>query len=145
MNFYETKMGRIFFEHHVPQLINAVNALTAVLSRPTQTADLSLAADPKFLRDLYFGSYEPGVYKVSPEIRQLDRAVSLAHEALSEMLSEEGHKSLDAYEAALSERNTAVIEQAYESGVRIAVQMIVAGLSQPAASQTNKSHESEEV
>ncbi|WP_287826921.1 DUF6809 family protein [Oscillibacter sp.] len=128
MQFYETKMGHAFFEHQVPQLITAVEKLAAALSRPSLPITVP-EADPKFLHDLFFGSYEPEVYQVTPEIQQLGRAVSSAHVALAETLSEEGQKRLDAYEKALSERNAAVTELAYESGVRAAVQMIVAGLS----------------
>ena len=128
MQFYETKMGHAFFEHQVPQLITAVEKLAAALSRPSLPITVP-EADPKFLHDLFFGSYEPEVYQVTPEIQQLGRAVSSAHVALAETLSEEGQRRLDAYEKALSERNAAVTELAYESGVRAAVQMIVAGLS----------------
>lgn len=128
MQFYETKMGHAFFEHQVPQLITAVEKLAAALSRPSLPITVP-EADPKFLHDLFFGKYEPEVYQVTPEIQQLGRAVSSAHVALAETLSEEGQRRLDAYEKALSERNAAVTELAYESGVRAAVQMIVAGLS----------------
>lgn len=131
MQFYETKMGHAFFEHQVPQLITAVEKLVAALSRPPLPVTMP-EADPKFLHDLFFGKYEPEVYQVIPEIQQLGRAVSSAHIALAETLSEEGRKRLDAYEKALSERNAAVTELAYESGVRAAVQMIVAGLSRSA-------------
>ena len=86
------------------------------------------------MHDLFFGDYEPEVYQVTPEIQQLGRAVSSAHIALVETLSEEGLRRLNAYEKALSERNAAVTELAYESGVRAAVQMIVAGLSRSAPS-----------
>lgn len=130
MRFYETKMGRAFFEHQVPQLITAVEKLAAALSRPSLPITVP-EADPKFLHDLFFGKYEPEVYQVTPEIQQLGRAVSSAHVALAETLSEEGQRRLDAYEKALSERNAAVTELAYESGVRVAVQMIMAGLSSP--------------
>lgn len=131
MQFYETQMGCAFFEHQVPQLITAVEKIAATLSRPVLPVSVP-EADPKFLHDLFFGSYEPEVYQVTPEIQQLGRAVSSAHIALAETLSEEGRKRLDAYEKALSERNAAVTELAYESGVRAAVQMIVAGLSRSA-------------
>lgn len=47
-------------------------------------------------------------------------------------LSEDSVKQLEEYEMAISERTIAVAEQAYESGFRTAVQMIVAGLVQPA-------------
>ena len=143
MNFHETRMGRIFFESQLPTLIHAINGLTAALSRPVPPGVLP-AADPKFLDSLFFGSYEPEIYQVTPESRQLGRTVDLAHKALTEVLSEEGRERLADYEAAVSKRNTAVAELAYESGVRVAVQMIVAGLSCPLAPQTDKSDESEE-
>lgn len=44
-------------------------------------------------------------------------------------------KLLEEYETAVSERNIAVTERAYEAGVRAAVQMIMAGLSRPAFSE----------
>ncbi len=144
MNFHETRMGRIFFESQLPQLIHAINCLTTALSRPVPPVVLPAAADPKFLDSLFFGSYEPEIYRVTPESRQLGRTVDLAHKALTEVLSEEGRERLVDYEAAMSKRNTAVMELAYESGVRVAVQMIVAGLSHPLAPQTDKSNESEE-
>jgi len=132
MNFHEAKMGHSFFEHQVPQLIKAVNALTAALSKPAPAVDLPVSPDPKFLDSLFFGRYQPEVYEVSSEGRRLNHAINLAHKALMETLPEHCRERLEAYEAALSERNTAVAELAYESGVRVAVQMIMSGLSRPA-------------
>ncbi len=129
MNFHETKMGHVFFEHQVPQLIDAVKALTAALSKSAPAAVLPLSADPSFLRDLFFGNYEPEIYKVSPELQQLNRVVDQDHKSLVATLSEDSLKYLEEYETALSERNVAVTEQAYKAGVHAAVQMILAGLS----------------
>lgn len=131
MEFYQTKIGRTFFEHQIPQLIDALNGLAAALSSPAQAVHLPVSSDPHFLSELYFGSYEPEVYKVTPELRQLDTSVSDAHDALSNMLPEDSRVKLEAYELALTKRNAAVAEQAYESGVRAAMQMIAAGLSRP--------------
>ena len=50
-------------------------------------------------------------------------------------LSEDSMKLLEEYETAVSERNIAVTERAYEAGIRAAVQMIMAGLSRPAFSE----------
>ena len=131
MNFYETKMGHIFFEHQLPQLTGAVNALTAALARHTLPAVLPVSADPGFLRELFFGDYEPEIYKVSPELQRFNRIVDQSHKSLTAALSRESMKRLEEYETALSERNLAVTEQAYKAGVRAAVQMILAGLSYP--------------
>ena len=129
MEFYQTQMGRAFFERQVPQLIDAVNALAAALSKPAPAAVLPVAADSNFLRDLFFGDYEPEIYKVSPELQRFNRAVDQAHTSLVATLPEDSVAQLEEYETALSERNIAVTEQAYQAGIRVAVQMIVAGLS----------------
>ena len=129
MEFYQTQMVRAFFERQVPQLIDAVNALAAALSKPAPAAVLPVAADSNFLRDLFFGDYEPEIYKVSPELQRFNRAVDQAHTSLVATLPENIVAQLEEYETALSERNIAVTEQAYQAGIRVAVQMIVAGLS----------------
>ena len=129
MEFYQTQMGRTFFERQVPQVIDAVNALAAALSKPAPAAVLPVAADSNFLRDLFFGDYEPEIYKVSPELQRFNRAVDQAHTSLVATLPEDSMAQLEEYETALSERNIAVTEQAYQAGIRVAVQMIVAGLS----------------
>lgn len=123
MEFYQTQMVRAFFERQVPQLIDAVNALAA-LSKPAPVAVLPVAADSNFLRDLFFGDYEPEIYKVSPELQRFNRAVDQAHTSLVATLPENSVAQLEEYETALSERNIAVTEQAYQAGIRVAVQMI---------------------
>ena len=129
MEFYQTQMGRAFFERQVPQLIDAVNALAAALSKPAPATVLPVAADSNFLRDLFLGDYEPEIYKVSPELQRFNRAVDQTHTSLVATLPEDSMAQLEEYETALSERNIAVTEQAYQAGIRVAVQMIVAGLS----------------
>ena len=131
MDFHETRMGQNFFEYQLPKLIEALNRLSTTLPSLVAAPKLPVSPDPKFLHDLYFGRYEPEVFKVQLENRQLSQAVSQARKALAETLPEECEKKLEAYEAALSERNADLTELAYESGVRAAVQMIMAGLSQP--------------
>lgn len=127
--------GTRFFERQLPQLIDAVNALAAALSKPVPAAVLPVSADPKFLRDLFFGDYEPEIFKVSPELQRLGQTVSQDYKALMATLSEDSMKLLEEYETAVSERNIAVTERAYEAGIRAAVQMIVAGLSPSVSSE----------
>lgn len=144
MDFHKTKMGHTFFERQLPQLINAINTLAAAASKPVPPAALPVAADPQFLSDLFFGNYEPEVYKVSPELQRLNRAVSQARNSLAQSLPQESLTKLEDYETALSERNIAVTEQAYKAGVHAAVQMILAGLSGPGAvppGETRPMHE----
>lgn len=135
MEFYQTQMGHIFFEHQIPQLIDAVNKLAASLTKPAPAVALPVSVDPKFLRDLFFGDYEPEIYKVSPELQRFNQTVDQAHKSLIVTLPKDSIMQLEKYETALSERNIAVTEQAYKAGVRAAVQMIVAGLSSPSTEQ----------
>jgi hypothetical protein len=143
MDFYQTKMGHIFFEQQLPQLIEAMQGLTAALEKPAPIMKLPATPDPKFLHDLYFGRYEPEVFKVTEESRQLGRAVSSAHNALVETLSETSLEMLEAYEKALSEQSAVMTQRAYESGVQAAVQMIMAGLSTSQTSDVSKDAEEE--
>ena len=135
MEFYQTRMGQIFFERQLPQLIEAVNTLAAALPKPAPAVVLPVSVDPEFLRDLFFGDYEPEIFKVSPELQRLGQTVSQDYKSLTATLSEDSMKLLEEYETAVSERTIAVTEQAYEAGVRAAVQMIIAGLSSPDSSK----------
>lgn len=138
MYFHETKMGHIFFEHQLPQLIDAINALTASLSKSVTPAVLPAAADPEFLHDLFFGNYEPEIYKVTPELQWFDQGVNQARGPLAKTLSHKSERQLEEYEAALAARNIAVTEQAYRAGIHAAVQMILAGLTCPEAKHLEK-------
>ena len=97
-----------------------MNALAAALSEPVPAA-LPVSADPNLLRDLFFGDYEPEIFKVSPELQRVGQTVSQDDKALTATLSEDSMKLLEKYETAVSERNIAATEQAYEAGIRAAV------------------------
>ena len=38
MNFYETKMGHIFFNHQMPELIRTLQEIATALSKPAPAA-----------------------------------------------------------------------------------------------------------
>ena len=131
MNFHETKMGRAFFEHQLPQLTHAIQALTAALNRPAQQITLPVGVDPEFLSELYYGNYEPGIFKSTPEGDRLIQKLNDAYDVLVETLSKESYDRLDRYLEIAAERSATDARLAYESGFRTAVQMIAAGLSRP--------------
>ena len=131
MNFHETVMGRRFFEHQLPQLIQSIQALTAALDKPAQAAVLPVEADPNFLSELYFGNYESGVFKQTSETSELSQAVKRAYNTLVETLPDQSREDLEAYLDAAADRNSDDMRRAYESGFCTAVQMIMAGLSRP--------------
>lgn len=135
MNFHDTKMGHIFFERQLPQLIQSIQALTAALDKPASQVLLPVEPDPSFLSELYFGNYECGVFKQTAEPNELEQAVKQAYNALAETLPERNREELEAYLDAAAERNSDNMRRAYESGFCTAVQMIMAGLSWPSAGQ----------
>lgn len=133
MNFHDTKMGHTFFEHQLPQLIQAIQALTIALDKPVQAVALPVEADPEFLSRLYMGEYESAPFRQTPEGMEITRAVNAAHKELEATLPESCHEKLMKYQDTLTMREGVDMQMAYESGFRTAVQMIVAGLSRPAS------------
>ena len=132
MDFYQTPMGHTFFERHVPQLIQAIEALTSALDKPAQAVTLPVEADPEFMSKLYLGEYESAPFRQTPEGVEITRAVNAAHKDLEAALPESCHEKLMKYQDTLTMREGVDMQMAYESGFRTAVQMIAAGLSRPA-------------
>lgn len=140
MNFHDTKMGHTFFEHQLPQLIQAIQALTIALDKPVQAVALPVEADPEFLSRLYMGEYESAPFRQTPEGAEITRAVNVAHEELEAVVPESCHEKLMKYQDTLTMREGVDLQMAYESGFRTAIQMIAAGLSQSKAGQTEPNH-----
>lgn len=131
MNFYETQMGRRFFDAQLPRLIRSLEQIADALGHPSHpSCTIPLEQNPNFLRDLYYGDYEPSVFREDGRHAELNHAVSAAESALRKELPTDGAalRAFESYQCALAERNGAVVEQAFESGYQTAVQMIVAGL-----------------
>ena len=84
--------------------------------------------------DLYYGDYEPSVFKTQSEHqKQLNHNASMAEELLRQKMgnSPEAMAAFEAYQLAAGECSSIVAEQAFESGYQTAVQMLVAGLIPP--------------
>lgn len=140
MNFHDTKMGHTFFEHQLPQLIQAIQALTIALDKPVQAVALPVEADPEFLSRLYMGEYESAPFRQTPEGVEITRAVNAAHKELEAALPEGCHEKLMQYQDILTMREGVDLQMACESGFRTAIQMIAASLSQSKAGQTEPNH-----
>lgn len=127
MNLHETAIGQRFFNVQLPALINTLKDIAAALSRPAPSA-ISFPADPRFLTSLYYGEYEADVFKPDKRLAPFNQAVQQKEKALLPLLSNEASIAFEQYQAAVQCRNSAVLEQAYASGYRTAVQMFAAGL-----------------
>ena len=130
MNFYETKMGHIFFNHQMPELIRTLQEIATALSKPAPAAvQMKDVGEPDFLHNLFYGNYEPDIYGCVTVPSRLDQNVKEAEKALLPALGE-SKKLFEQYQAAIYERSS-IAEQSYCCGYRTAVQMIVSGLTAP--------------
>ena len=133
MNFHETICGRRFFDSQLPHLIKALERIADGLTHTETASPQGITPEPNFLHDLYYGDYEPSVFKKqSNRQKELNQAVSKAETALRDVLQQSpaAVKAFEAYQLAVGEQHGAVTEQAFESGYRTAMQMLMAGLSQ---------------
>ena len=134
MNFHETIYGHRFFEAQLPNLIKAMERIADGLAHLEAGSPQSVAPTSSFLHDLYYGDYEPSVFKTQSEHqKQLNHNASMAEELLRQKMgnSPEAIAALEAYQLAAGECSSIVAEQAFESGFQTAVQMLVAGLIPP--------------
>lgn len=131
MNFSETIIGHRFFEHQLPELIEALQQIGMALSRPAGAVKLPITADPNFLQDLFSGEYEAEAYTRTAESTRLDHAVMSAEKTLMKFLPPQALEPFEAYQEAVKEQSGRFADRVYQSGFRTAVQMILAGLSTP--------------
>ena len=134
MNFHETIYGHRFFEAQLPNLIKAMERIADGLAHLEAGSPQSTTPTSSFLHDLYYGDYEPSVFKTQSEHqKQLNHNASMAEELLRQKMgnSPEAIAAFEAYQLAAGECSSIVAEQAFESGFQTAVQMLVAGLIPP--------------
>ena len=63
MNFHETKMGAVFFNCQLPELIKALREIADALKKPAPAAlRLADTGEADFLHNLFCGNYEPDIY-----------------------------------------------------------------------------------
>ena len=101
MNFHETTYGRRFFDAQLPHLIKALERIADGLAHTETAPPQGIAPDPNFLHDLYYGDYEPSVFKKqSSRQKELNQAVSAAEAALRDVLQQSpaAVKAFEAYQ-----------------------------------------------
>ena len=71
MNFHETICGRRFFDAQLPHLIKALERIADGLTQPKMSLPHGMTIEPNFLHDLYYGEYEPSVFKEQDKKQQV--------------------------------------------------------------------------
>lgn len=131
MNFHETGYGKRFFDHQLPTLTKALEAIADALAQKTKPVQLPLDFPSNYLNDVYHGRLEPDA-QPSPS-QTHDRAVSTAYMQLREQAPSELLCLIEAYRMAVEDRNDLYLDQAFATGYRTAMHLIAAGLHTPAA------------
>ena len=87
LNFHETIYGHRFFEAQLPNLIKAMERIADGLAHLEAGSPQSTTPTSSFLHDLYYGDYEPSVFKKqSSEQKKMDKSVSAAEAVLRNIL-----------------------------------------------------------
>lgn len=133
MNFYDTRAGHTFFEHQLPQLISVLQELAAAITQTKTQSSVRLPVDapPDFLKEFYYGNFEPDMEQDVARLREYNKPVMECQKRLKEMLSPEGWEQVEEYRRSIDIRTSFELEQAFETGFRTAVKMVVVGLSAP--------------
>lgn len=140
MQFYETQMGKIFFQGQLPKLIGALESIATALRSPPPTYQVPLEVSPDFLSDLYYGGYDPSDEPENEEWKQCTKKIRACQETLRAGYGETVWEQIEDYRSLLDERGSIEREQAFSAGVRIAIKMVMAGLSAPKGAD-GQSHE----
>ena len=140
MNFYETKMGSIFFNSQIPKLIRALQDIASALSKPAPAAPDGTAlfnpipaikmddmAEPNFLHDLLYWMYETDVFGNRAQLASFDADVTQAEGLLMPALAQ-SRELFEQYQSAVSRRNDAEIERAFCCGYRAGANALLNGL-----------------
>lgn len=138
MNFHETAAGQRFYGKQFPELLSELSRLTAALqvlaaAMPKAAPALmqSVQAPPDFLKNLYYGNYEPDMEKDPIRTKQFTKAVIDCQRQLKEQVSNDIWEQIESYHSVLNEQALFNSEQSFEAGFRSAIRMIAAGLSAP--------------
>lgn len=132
MQFYETKIGNLFFTQQIPQLITALQKIAVALERPAPVLHMPSPVSPEYLRDLYYGNLEPDQHVYNEAIRLYTKEIIGLQNNLRQRLAPEDLELMEALEQNLDRRSCEEEELAFEIGFQTAIQMVVAGLSVPA-------------
>lgn len=131
MNFYETQMGKRFFEGQLPKLIRVLEDISLSLSRKTAPFTLPAEIPENFLEELYYGNLEIGIYSQEGYSNHDMKEIIAVQDELQAQLTPEQWDLFQKCNALTGERNLKEANRMFQHGYRLAVNLIVAGLQEP--------------
>lgn len=131
MQFYETHMGRTFFQGQLPKLIGALESIAKAMRSPAPVYQMPLEISPDFLPNLYYGAYDPSGEPGGEAQKRCTQKILVCQKNLQTMCSKNVWEQIENYRSLLDERGALEREQAFSAGFRTAMRMVAAGLSVP--------------
>lgn len=131
INFYETQMGRMFFEGQLPKLIRVLEDIASSLSRKAAPFTLPAEIPENFLEELYYGNLEIGVCSKEGYSNCYAKEIISVQDELQAQLTSEQWALYQKCNALIGERNLEEASRMFRHGYRLAVHLILAGLQEP--------------
>ena len=135
MNFFETNLGRNFFQSQIPNMISALSKIGEALNKPKPALQIQTEVPENYLTDLYHGNLNPCYAEDSPDVADCTQRIMQIQTELYQDLPVIKREQIEDYRALLDERCIKQCEQAYAAGFRCAMTMLAAGLSAPNSSR----------
>lgn len=128
MIFYETPMGKQFFNEQIPKLISILEKLveTNTLKNVHNVAAVSLPEH--YLEDLYYGNLEIGTYSRENYSNEATRKVIEAQDRLKEQLTSEQWEMFNQYCILVNNRDSDECFRMFQHGFQTAIRLIMAGM-----------------
>lgn len=131
MNFYETQMGKRFFESQLPRLIKALENISEALSRKTEPLPLPVETPDDFLEELYYGNLEIGTSSMEGYSHHNVKEIISIQDELQAQLTPEQWALFQKCTTLMGNRSLEEVSRMFQHGYRMAVRLIVAGLQEP--------------
>lgn len=130
MQFYETNLGKQFFNKQMPELILVLKDIAEVLRCPQIPAvNLPVEVPPDYLTEFYYGNLELNTKIYNDTIRQFTKDAITVQEKLKNRLSADDWELVSELNTLLDNRSCEETAVSFQTGFCTAMQMVAAGLS----------------
>lgn len=138
MNFFETNMGKNFFQAQVPKLVGALTEIAQTLRTPKPVFQIQAEIPSDFLARLYHGDFDASYVADSPEVTACTQKIMQFQQEFYKDLPLRTREQIEDYRTLLDERCIRQSEQAFAAGFRCAMTMLAAGLAAPTLDGTKE-------
>lgn len=146
MQFYETNLGKQFFNKQMPELIHVLKDIAEALRCPqTPAANLPVEVPPDYLTEFYYGNLEPNTKIQNDSIRQSIRDAIAVQKKLKDRLTKEDWQLVTELNTLLDNRSCEETAVSFQTVFCTAMQMVVAGLSGAGLPQAKQQPEKPEA